>query len=526
MHGNIPHGNREIPGLTDGRESLGPRREPARGTTAMDGPGKSDNFVVPENPPNEVSGAPLAEEAGEGRELAEGNQRQRPRSRAQHRIDLHAKLAPVRQAAGANPALRFTSLWHHVYDVERLRAAYFALKEEAAAGVDGTTWGAYGARLESHLQALSERLRRGAYRAKPVKRAYVPKGDGRERPIGIPVLEDKIVQRAAAEVMGAVFEMDFKGFSYGFRPKRSAHQALDALTVGITRKKVNWVLDADIRGFFDTLDHEWVVKFIEHRISDARVIRHVKKWLKAGVIEDGRWSSAEWGTPQGGSISPLLANVYLHYVFDLWVAAWRRREARGDVIAVRYADDFVLGFEHRDDADRFLAAMRERFAKFHLELHPEKTRLLEFGRFAARDRARRGEGKPATFDFLGFTHICGRTRTGKFKVLRQTVKKRMRTKLKAIKAELARRMHDPVPVVGGWLRAVLHGYYRYFAVPGNGWALESFRNQIVRLWRHSLSRRSQTGHVRWDRMHRLAVIWLPTPRILHPFPSQRLCVIT
>lgn len=526
MHGNIPHGNREIPGPTEMREHLGPRREPARGTTAMNGTGKSDNLVVPENPPNEASGAPLAEEAGEGRRLAEGNRPQRPRSRAQHRIDLQAKLEPVRQAAGANPALRFTSLWHHVYDVDRLRAAYFELKEEAAPGVDGTTWSAYGARLESHLQDLSGRLRRGAYRAKPVKRAYVPKGEGRERPIGIPVLEDKLVQRAAAEVMGAVFEMDFKGFSYGFRPKRSAHQALDALTVGITRKKVNWVLDADIRGFFDTLDHEWVVKFIEHRISDERVIRHVKKWLKAGVMEDGRWSSAEWGTPQGGSISPLLANVYLHYVFDQWVAAWRRREARGDMIVVRYADDFVVGFEHRDDADRCLAALRERFAKFHLELHPEKTRLLEFGRFAARDRARRGEGKPATFDFLGFTHICGRTRTGKFKVLRQTVKKRMRAKLKVIKAELARRMHDPVPVVGGWLRAVLHGYYRYFAVPGNGWALESFRNQIVRLWRHSLSRRSQTGHVRWDRMHRLAVIWLPTPRILHPYPSQRLGVIT
>ena len=526
MHGNIPHGNREIPDPTVVREHDGPRREPARGTTAKDGSGKSDSPVVPENPPNEASAAAPAEEAGEGRGLAEGNLLQRPGSRAQHRTDLHAKLEPVRQAARADRALSFTSLWHHVYDVERLRSAYFSLKKEAAPGVDGATWHAYEARLESNIQDLSARLRRGAYRAKPVKRAYVPKGEGRERPIGVPTLEDKIVQRAAAEVMGAVFEMDFKGFSYGFRPKRSAHQALDALTVGITRKKVNWVLDADIRGFFDTLDHAWVVKFIEHRISDERVIRHVKKWLKAGVMEDGRWTSAEWGTPQGGSISPLLANVYLHYVFDLWVAAWRTREARGDVIVVRYADDFVVGFEHCDDATRFLAALRERLAKFHLELHPEKTRLLEFGRFAARDRARRGEGKPATFDFLGFTHICGRTRQGKFKVLRQTMKKRMRAKLAALKAELARRMHDPVPEVGAWLRAVLNGYYRYFAVPGNGWALGSFRHRLVRLWRHSLSRRSQTGHVSWARMSRLAALWLPTPRILHPYPSQRLCVIT
>jgi group II intron reverse transcriptase/maturase len=413
-----------------------------------------------------------------------------------------------------------------VYDVERLRSAYFSLKKEAAPGIDGATWHTYGARLEENLQDLSGRLRRGAYRAKPVKRVFIPKADGRERPIGIPTLEDKLVQRAAAEVLGAVLEMDFKGFSYGFRPNRNAHQALDALTVGITRKKVNWVLDADIRGFFDTLDHDWLVKFIEHRIQDARVIRHVKKWLHAGAMEDGSWTNPEEGTPQGGSISPLLANVYLHYVFDLWAAAWRSREAHGDVIIVRYADDFVVGFEHRDDADRFLAALRERFAKFNLTLHPEKTRLLEFGRFAARDRARRDEAKPATFGFLGFTHICGRTRNGKFKVLRQTMKKRMRAKLTALKAELTARMHEPVPAVGKWLESVLGGHYRYFAVPGNGPALEALRQLVLRLWRRTLSRRSQTGRVSWARMSRLADRWLPTPRILHPYPSQRLCVIT
>lgn len=492
----------------------------------MNGPGKSDRLVVPENPPNEVRAAALAEEAGEGRSLAEGNPPERPRPRAQDRISLHAKLERVRQAARANRAQRFTTLWHHVYDVDRLRAGYLSLKKDSAAGVDGETWGAYGANLESNLQELSSRLQRGAYRAKPVKRTYIPKGDGRERPIGIPTLEDKLVQRVTAEVLGAVFEQDFQGFSYGSRPQRSAHNALDALTVGLTRKKVNWVLDADIRGFFEALDHEWLVKMIEHRIADERVIRHVKKWLNAGVLEDGRVTSAESGTPQGGSISPLLANVYLHHVLDLWAVAWRKRAARGDVILVRYVDDFVVGFEHEDDAQRFLAELRERLAKFHLELHAEKTRLIEFGRFAARDREARGEPKPETFDFLGFTHICGRTRQGKFKVLRQTMKKRLRAKLKALKAELRQRLHDPVPAVGRWLDSVVTGHYRYYAVPGNGPALALFRHQLVHLWQRSLSRRSQTGRVRWTRMARLAQRWLPTPRILHPYPSQRLCVIT
>ena len=492
----------------------------------MNGPGKSDSLVVPKNLPNEARAASLAEEVGEGRRLAEGNSPQRPRPRAQDRTGLHVKLERVRQAARANRAQRFTTLWHHVYDVDRLRAGYFSLKKDSAPGVDGETWGVYGASLETNLQELSSRLKRGAYRAKPVKRTYISKDDGRKRPIGIPTLEDKLVQRVAAEVLGAVFEQDFQGFSYGSRPKRSAHNALDALTVGLTRKKVNWVLDADIRGFFDALDHGWLVKFIEHRIADERVIRHVKKWLNAGVLEDGRVTSVETGTPQGGSISPLLANVYLHHVFDLWAVAWRKRAARGDVILVRYVDDFVVGFEHKDDAERFLAELRERFAKFQLELHPEKTRLIEFGRFAARDRARRGEPKPETFDFLGFTHICGHTRQGKFKVLRQTMKKRLRAKLKALKAELRQRLHDPVPAVGRWLGSVVTGHYRYFAVPGNGPALALFRHQILRLWQRSLSRRSQKGRVCWIRMARLAQRWLPTPRILHPYPSQRLCVIT
>ena len=492
----------------------------------MNGPGKSDSLVVPENPPNEARGAPRVEEAGEGRRLAEGNSRQRPRPRTQDRTSLQAELERVRQAARTNRAQRFTTIWHHVYDVERLAAGYFSLKKDSAPGVDGETWGAYGASLEQNLQDLSSRLRRGAYHARPVRRTYIPKSDGRDRPIGIPTLEDKLVQRVTAEVLGAVYEQDFKGFSYGSRPGRSAHNALDALTVGLTQKKVNWVLDADIRGFFEALDHEWLVKFIEHRIADPRVIRHVKKWLNAGVLENGGVTRAETGTPQGGSISPLLANVYMHHVFDLWADLWRRQQARGDVIFVRYVDDFVVGFEHKDDADRFLSELRERLAKFHLELHPEKTRLLEFGRYAAQDRARRGETKPETFDFLGFTHICGRTRQGKFKVLRQTTKKRLRAKVRALKAELRQRLHDPLACVGRWLGSVVTGHNRYFAVPGNGPALALFRHQIVRLWQRSLSRRSQKGRVPWTRMARLAQRWLPTPRILHPYPSQRLCVIT
>lgn len=492
----------------------------------MNEPGKSDSLVVPQNPANKASGAPPVAESGEGRGLAERNPSQQTRSRTQSRSDLQQALERVRQAAWNNKGLRFTTLWHHIYDVDRLRTAYFSLKRTAAPGVDGETWRDFGEGLEGNLRDLADRLERGAYRAKPVQRAYIPKVDGRERPIGIPVLEDKIVQRATAEVMGAVYEADFKGFSYGFRPGKSPHHALDALSVGLTRKKVNWVLDADIRGFFDALDHGWQAKFIEHRIADQRVVRHVKKWLKAGVLEDGRTTEAEQGTPQGGSISPLLANVYLHYVFDLWADAWRRRHSHGDVILVRFADDFVAGFEHRADAERFLADLRERFLKFHLELHADKTRLIEFGRFAAENRARRGQGKPETFAFLGFTHICGKTRKGKFQVLRQTMRKRMQAKLTALKAELRRRLHSPIPHVGGWLRTVLLGHYRYYGVPGNGPALSTFSHQVARLWFRTLRRRSQRTRVTWARLARLARIWLPSPKIHHPYPQQRLCVIT
>jgi group II intron reverse transcriptase/maturase len=462
----------------------------------------------------------------EGESLAEGNPGQRDKHRAQDRARLQQALARVRQAACKDKGLQLTTLWHHVYDRDRLREAFFSLKRHAAPGVDGVTWQHYRRDLERNLADLSGRLQRGAYHAKPVKRAIVLKEDGRDRLIGIPALEDKLVQRAASEVIGAVFEADFAGFSYGFRPGRSQHNALDALTVGIKRKKVNWILDADIRGYFDTIDHGWMMKFVEHRIADQRVHRHIKKWLEAGVMEDGKRVQVEEGTPQGGSISPLLANIYLHYVLDLWIQSWRKRQARGEMIVVRFADDFVVGFQHRDDAERFQEELRKQFQKFNLELNPDKTRLIEFGRFAAANRTRRGQGKPETFDFLGLTHSCGMTRDGKFQVQRQTMRKRIRRKLKEVKAELRRRMHDPVPEVGAWLRSVVRGHNRYYGVPGNNRELYAFRNALTWLWRQTLQRRSQKTRLSWARFKRIRNRWIPTPRIMHPWPEQRLRVTT
>jgi RNA-directed DNA polymerase len=492
----------------------------------MNGGGKSDRPVVPGKPPNKRPGEPGRAEGAEGRGLAKGNPDRRTSHRAQDRARLQESLVRIRQAASERKEERFTTLWHHVYDPDRLREAYYGLARRSAAGVDGVTWRQYGEGLEDHLRDLSDRLRRGAYRAKPVRRVYIPKADGRQRPIGVPALEDKIVQRAAAEVMGAVYEAGFLGFSYGFRPGRSQHDALDAVTVGIERRKVNWVLDVDIRGFFDSIDHGWLLKFLEHRIADERVLRHVRKWLDAGVMEDGVCRKAEEGTPQGGSISPLLANVYLHYSLDLWAHRWRRTQAHGDVIIVRYADDVVVGFEHRDDAERFWQELAERLRQFGLELHPEKTRLLEFGRYADERRKNRGDGKPPTFDFLGFTHICARTRGGKFTVRRQTMRRRMGARLQALRVALRRRLHDPVEEVGAWLGAVVRGYFQYHAVPGNHRALSAFRHEVVQAWMRSLRRRSQRHRMPWTRFRPLAESWIPRPRILHPYPSERLCVTT
>jgi group II intron reverse transcriptase/maturase len=425
-----------------------------------------------------------------------------------------------------NKEARFTALLHHV-DVDRLRAAYFALRPKAAPGVDGVTWSDYGVDLEENLQDLHARVHRGAYRARPSRRVYIPKPDGRLRPLGVAALEDKILQRALVEVLNAIYETDFLGFSYGFRPGRSPHHALDALAAGIVGKKVNWVLDADFRDYFSSLDHQWLERFLEHRIADKRVLRLIQKWMAAGVIENGSWTAFEEGVPQGASASPLLANIYLHYVFDLWAHQWRTRHAHGDVVITRFADDFVVGFEHREDAERFWADLRDRLAKFGLELNAEKTRLIEFGRHAARHRKARGLGKPDTFQFLGFTHVCGTTRkSGRFKLKRITDSKRVRAKLLAVKREMARRMHQPIPEQGRWLARVLQGHYNYYAVPDNIEALRAFREGLIRHWLRSLRRRSQKSRLSWERMGRLAVRWLPQPRILHPWPEQRFAAIT
>src|SRR5215469_1792307 len=491
----------------------------------MNGPGKSDRAKVPEKFPNNAG--QLAAEGTEGTDLAKGNLPQQNASRTPSREDALSAVERVRQAAEKDKTLRFTALLHHIYNLETLRLAYFSLKKEAAPGVDGETWRHYGEALEENLQDLSHRLKRGAYRAKPVRRVYIPKTDGRQRPLGVTALEDKIVQRAAVEVLNAIYETDFLDFSYGFRPGRSQHQALDALYTGLLTRRVNWVLDLDIKSFFDGISHEWLVKFIEHRIADRRVVRLIQKWLNAGVLEDGKRTHVEEGTPQGGSASPLLANVYLHYVFDLWAQAWRRKHAHGDMIVVRFADDIVLGFQVKSDADQFRTELAERMRKFNLELHPEKTRLLEFGPFAIDNRQRRGEGKPETFHFLGFTHICIKKRSnGMYTVLRQTIRKRLQAKLSEVKAELRRRMHEPIPEQGKWLQAVVGGHIRYYGVPMNTAALGRFRFQVGWLWHRSLSRRSQNGRVLWDRMRRLITRWLPPPRVCHPYPLRRMGVIT
>jgi group II intron reverse transcriptase/maturase len=431
----------------------------------------------------------------------------------------------VRQVAKRDKEARFTALLHHV-SLGRLRTAYWAISPKAAPETDGVTWAEYGQVLEANLQDLHERVQSGRYRAKPSRRAYIPKADGRLRPLGIAALEDKIVQRALVEVLNAVYEVDFRAFSYGFRPGRGQHDALDALAVGIQTKRVNWVLDADIRDFFSRLDQAWLRRFLEHRIADKRVLRLIDKWLAAGFIEDEQWSATEEGSPQGASISPLLANLYLHHVLDLWADWWRRRRAHGDLIIVRFADDFVVGFERERDARRFRAELGERFAKFGLELHPDKTRLIEFGRFAARNRAARGEGKPDTFNFLGFTHFCGKTGDGRFWLRRITISKRMRAKLSEVKDQLRRRRHQPIPEQGRWLAAVVRGHMTYYAVPGNIDAVAAFRDQVNRLWFQALRRRSQRKRVNWDRMSRIATRWLPPARVMHPYPSARFAART
>jgi RNA-directed DNA polymerase len=489
----------------------------------MNGRGKSDRPVVPANLPNKT--VETVAEVGEERGRAKGNTDSKTHPGRSAGTDASSALGRVREVARRDKDARFTALLHHV-SLGRLRAAYWAIRPRAAPGVDGVTWAGYGQGLEANLRDLLARVQAGRYRAKPGRRVYIPKADGRQRPLGIASLEDKIVQRAVVEVLNAVYEVDFRGFSYGFRPGRGPHDALDALAVGIARKKVNWVLDADIRDFFGQLDHVWLRKFLEHRIADKRVLRLIDKWLAAGVIEDGQWTASEEGSPQGASVSPLLANVYLHYVYDLWVDWWRRTQAHGQVITVRFADDFVVGFEYEEDARRFLDELRERLAKFGLELHPDKTRLIEFGRHAAGRRAARGLGKPETFDFLGFTHICAKSRSGWFWLKRITISKRMRMKLREVNDQLKQRRHQPIPVQGQWLRSVLQGHAAYYAVPGNTEAVSAFRYHMTQHWFQALRRRSQRTRINWARMHRIATRWLPQIRVMHPFPEARFAART
>src|SRR3954447_16929479 len=467
--------------------------------------GKSDSPVVPTKPPNKAASA--AAEVVEERGLAEGNSASETRPGRRAGMSAPSELDRVREVAQKDREARFTALLHHV-SVDRLRAAYGALRPQAAPGVDGGTWRDYGRDLEANLRALHARVQRGGDRARPSRRAYIPKADGRLRPLGIAALEDKILQRAVVEVLGAIYETDFLGFSYGCRPGRSPHDALDALAVAIRRRRVNWVLDADLRDFVTSLDHGWLEKFLEHRIADERMLRLIRKWLKAGVIENGIRSETVEGTPQGASASPLLANVYLHYVFDLWAEQWRRRNAHGEMIIVRFADDYIVGFEHQRDAQRFLADLRDRLPRFALELHAEKTRLIEFGRYAAERRRTRRLGKPETFDFLGFTHICAKQRNGRFTVKRVTISKRMRAKLRQVKDEMARRRHRPIPEQGRWLASVVRGHCAYYAVPGNSRAVRAFRTQVTRHWCAELRRRSQRHRLDWERMNRLATRWL------------------
>jgi RNA-directed DNA polymerase len=487
----------------------------------MHGSGKSDPAIVAMKPANKAAQA--AAESVERRAGTEGNADQQSTLRAQNRAGVTQALDRVREAARQRKKERFTALLHHI-GVDTLRQAFYALQRKAAPGVDGLTWGAYETALDPRLEDLHARVHRGAYRPQPSRRTYIPKADGRQRPLAIAALEDKIVQGAAVMVLNAIYEEDFLGFSYGFRPGRGAHDALDALSVGITRRKVNWILDADIRSFFDTVSQQWLIRFVEHRIGDPRITRLIWRWLKAGILEDGTVTVSARGTGQGSVISPLLANIYLHYVFDLWAERWRRREATGDMIIVRYADDLVAGFEHEADAHRFLDAMRGRFEAFALSLHPDKTRLLEFGRFAAPGREKRGQGKPETFDFLGFTFICGKSRRGKFQLLRKSRRDRMRAKLREIKAALRERMHQPLPEQGIWLRQIVTGWFNYHAVPTNSRALATFRFLVIDLWRHTLRRRSQKDMTNWERIMRLTGDWLPKPRILHPWPDARFAV--
>jgi len=480
---------------------------------------KSDGGIVPEKRSN--NGRRLPAETVEGRPPPKGNGDQTTAVRTQSRVAASDGLVAVRQAARQGKKVRFTALLHHI-TIELLERSYFALNRHSAPGIDGVTWQAYGENLEENLTDLHGRIHRGSYRARPGRRTYTPKPDGSQRPLSVLCLEDKIVQQAAVYVLEAIFEEDFLGISYGFRPGRGPHDALDALHAGIYRKRVDWVLDADIQGFFDAMSHKWMMRFLRHRIADKRMLRLIAKWLKVGIAEAGQIKPSSRGTPQGAVISPILANIYLHYVLDLWAHRWRRKSASGDVIIIRYADDIVLGFQHEHEARAFLHDLQIRMRKFELALHPDKTRLIRFGRHAVEQCGRLGQGKPETFDFLGFTHFCTKSWvTGHFVIGRQTIKKRMLAKLRVIKMELRQRWHDPVAETGAWLHKVLTGHLNYYAVPLNARSLHWFFNRVCRMWLRALNRRSQRASVTWAKLQRLITRFLPPIRIRHPLPCHR-----
>lgn len=487
----------------------------------MYGSDQSDSLVVAMKSTNNAESS--AAEPMEPRSEAKGKALNSTTRRTQDRGSVSPGLERLRLFVQTQPKTRLTTLLHHL-NVDLLRWSYFALKRRAAVGVDGRTWEAYGEQLEENLQDLHARVHRGAYRALPSRRKMIPKPDGRERPLGIASIEDKIVQRAMVEILNSIYEQEFLGFSYGFRPGRSQHDALDALWVAISTTAVNWIVDADIRSFFDTVNHEQLMRFLEHRIADQRILRLIRKWLKVGVLEGTMLTTSDSGTPQGAVISPLLANIYLHYTFDLWTQQWRHRKARGNMVVVRYADDLVAGFEREDEAKAFLDELRARFEAFDLGLHPEKTRLIEFGRHAATQRKKRGLGKPETFTFLGFVHICGKSRNGRFLLWRKSRRDRMRAKLQSIQTDLHRKMHETLDAQGRWLRKVVVGYFNYHAVPTNSASLAAFRQHVLVLWYRTLRRRSQKDRTTMDTIGRKADKWLPRPRILHPWPTQRFAV--
>lgn len=516
MQGCVLYGTREVQAVGDGTPlaKKGDRHDVARQAVW-----KSDEVIVAMKRTNKA-GVAVAESV-ERRASAERSLGGHAVAGTQRPAESDVGLVRVREAARWNRSLRFDNLLHHVTH-PLLEQAYRALRKEAAPGVDGVDWNAYGEGLAERLVRLHAAVQSGRYRAQPVRRQWIAKSDGRQRPLGIACVEDKIVQQALVWVLEAIFEVDFLGFSYGFRPGRSQHDALDAVYMAITTRKVSWVLDADIEACFDRIEHRKLLAVLSRRIADRRVLRLIEQTLVAGVVDDGKWQPNRVGVPQGAVISPLLANVFLHDAIDRWVHGWRVRRARGAVSIVRYADDFVVGVQYRDDGERLRAGLEQRLAKYGLRLHPSKTRLIEFGRFAHSNRAQRGVDKPESFDFLGFTHRCGVRRSdGEFCLRRVSIAKRVRAFLQRIKTDLQRRYAMSIAQQGGWLRQKVRGYFQYHAVPGNHAALNAVRREVNRLWLRTLRRRSQRHDLPWSRFTRCVRRWIPSVRILHPYPNQR-----